>query len=280
MQLFDESQKKSRYVIVNIWTSAENKAIPGSNVGHVSLQTQDGYMSLWPGKFVRKERSIGQLEKYFLRYFGERPAEFKLNYEEDCALEALSEERAREIKDIGECRQGEVPYLLNAENGHATVLREQPKNIEENCFLLAVRPIIANVRIVLYLLRKDRLESKFAEMARRTNHWRLVGSNIISRLSENSPQSCSSLAYELLGAGGLYEKLEGHGSSENSSVVTPDDLVKHVVTYKQTELRKFPKSIEWFRTDCQDESNVETLQKTLNDEKKSNSIFDMFKKTA
>ncbi len=80
----------SKYVIVNIWTSKENPAIPGSNVGHVSLTTPGNYMSLWPGEFQLIKPSK---EKVTHRYFREREPEFQMSYEIDCLLESLGENK-------------------------------------------------------------------------------------------------------------------------------------------------------------------------------------------
>jgi hypothetical protein len=271
--MFKETLDKENFVIVNIWTSEENEAIPGSNVGHVSLQTKHSYISLWPSKFERKNRKLNEIEKLYLRYFGERPPSFKLNYEEDCAFEALSENQAREIRHVNDCLIGEVPYLVNSSTGTATVIQEQSNDLEEDTYFLALKPLSANVRIVIYGLRIDKIESEFETLKSTVRGWRLIGSNFYSQnFNEKSAENCSSLAYRLLKTGGLYLKLEDRSSSENSSVVSPDDLVKHLIPYKEKELVKFPYSKKWFREPiCSDESSIEELKKKFEDKKNENS---------
>jgi hypothetical protein len=44
-QILEENQ-----VIVRIWTSQANPHVPGENVGHVSIETPEIYLSFWPTK--------------------------------------------------------------------------------------------------------------------------------------------------------------------------------------------------------------------------------------
>lgn len=276
MHMFD-GINKDNFVIVNIWTSEANKAMPGANVGHVSIQTKNNYISLWPGRRIDKDKELTFLEKFYLRYFGERPLSFKMNYEEDCALEALSEDRGRIINNINECSAGEVPYVVNMSNGKADITHEQPSVLEKNCCIMAIKPINANVRIVVYRLRLDRIESEFNSLNPKA--WRLIGSNLWTRLiDEKSPENCSSLAYRLLKAGGLYIKVDELSSSDNSSIVTPDDLVKHMILYKEKELALAPETSKLYKSICPDETNVEELRKAYIDKKEKlgssfNSLF-------
>ncbi len=265
MHMFD-GINKDNYVIVNIWTSEANKAVPGANVGHVSIQIKNNYISLWPGQRINKNKELTILEKYYLRYFGERPPSFKMNYEEDCALEALSEDKGRIINKINECSAGEVPYVVNMSNGKADVIHEQPSALEKNCYIMAIKPINANVRIVVYRLRLDKIESEFNSLDPKA--WRLIGSNFVSRqLDNNSSENCASLAGRLLKAGGLYLKVDELSSLENSSILTPDDLVKHMILYKEKELTLAPETSKLYKSVCADESNVEELRKAYIDKK-------------
>ena len=264
--MFQQKLDRSNHIIVNIWTSEDNKTIPGANVGHVSLQTQDTYMSLWPGKFTPKDHRLNSLEKVYVRYFGEREVSFKSSYLEDSYLEGLSEGdgHCRVIQNINECVNGEVACLFNEANGSITHLNQQPDK-KANQHLLAIKPIFANVRIVLYSLRKDIIENSFGTRMNNTRGWRLIGSNLISRIADDSPESCSSLAYRLLNDGGMFNRLSGHNSSDTSSVVSPDDLVKYVAIYKEEEIKKYPETKPWFKIDCPDESSSSELVKKLNE---------------
>ena len=46
---------KKRCIVVRIWTSAGNSKHPGHDVGHVSVETSESYISLWPKRAVSDE---------------------------------------------------------------------------------------------------------------------------------------------------------------------------------------------------------------------------------
>ena len=87
----------ANYVIVNIWTSAENKFLPGANVGHVSIETAERYMSLWPG--ARKQNisysELSTLQRKLMKYYAERPTNYKKSYLHDVVSEAYSESMSK-----------------------------------------------------------------------------------------------------------------------------------------------------------------------------------------
>ncbi len=237
------------YTVVNIWTSEENNAISGANVGHVSIQTRYNYISFWPG--ARGQRSqknstfFQKVDDTRSRYFGIRSPSFKQDYEMDCFLEACSERQIRDINHIKQCQPSELPYLLNTEDMSFRILDAQPKAIDENEKLIAVQPCYANVRLVLYGLSIDKISACFSEMQKNIPGWRLVGSNVFSRLADGSAENCSSLAYRLLREGGMYAELNSGLSSQTSSVVKPDDLLRHIVAAKEKELEKYPETQVW-----------------------------------
>jgi hypothetical protein len=126
------------------------------------------------------------------------------------------------------------------------ILETQPKAIDENEKLIAVKPCYANVRLVLYGLSIDKIAACFAEMQKNIPGWRLVGSNVFSRLADSSAENCASLAYRLLREGGMYAGLNSALSSQTSSIVKPDDLLRHIVAAKEKEFEKYPETKEWF----------------------------------
>ncbi len=79
---------KDNYVIINVWTSKGNKAIPGANVGHVSLTTPNRYISLWPNNGDSYKKFAG---------VSVRPPAFQRDYEQDCMDEMWSENGDYEI---------------------------------------------------------------------------------------------------------------------------------------------------------------------------------------
>jgi hypothetical protein len=259
------------YVVVNIWTSEKNKALSGANVGHVSLQTKYAYMSLWPGKSERKPLKTPEffqpVERAFKSYFGTRPSSFKPDYETDCALEGMSDkERRRNISDITKCKPHEKPYLLNNETGDIRFLTEQPRGVDEKTeLLLAITPHEATVRLVLYGLNADKLLKEFEELKNNTKEWKLTGSSSISRsFFSETAENCASLVYRCLSAGGLYNKLISKVSSTTSSIVTPDELLRHIVAYKEKELNNYPKTKEW-KLEHVDESDLKAIKQAYED---------------
>lgn len=80
-------------VIIRIWTSGANIFEPGHNVGHVSLQVEDRYMSLWP-----KEAAKAPTESV--------PHVFVRSYEEE-----LTDEYEGRLPEYTICL-----YTLNVDN--------------------------------------------------------------------------------------------------------------------------------------------------------------------
>lgn len=237
------------YVVVNIWTSAKNKALPGANVGHISLQTRLGYISLWPNGGVTKPRYapalFSPIESKLRRYFAARPADFKQDYQLDCIFEAISEEAYREVRQGDTCQADEILCLCNEGTGKVQVVDAIPGYTYDDECVLAVKPLQANVRIILFGLNEDKLRAEFITLKNSIQGWSLAGSNVLTRLTEKSKENCSSLAYRCLRAGGMYTKLKSKLSSQTSSVVTPDDLIRHVVAIKEKELQKYTETATW-----------------------------------
>lgn len=289
---------KKNYIIVNIWPSEENKNIPGCNVGHVSLQTRfinkdnqivSEYISLWPGprpdsQYVDEDARFAKIRREMISYFGKRSNSFKPNYSEDCLSEAFSElkECMRAIIDPWDCKENEIPYIFNKDS--VTFRQFNPKDSlklkEGSEYLIAVRLIKAQVRLVLYTLDVEKIITSFRELKNNIGGWRLIGSNFLTRnFSTKTVENCASLAYRCLKAGGLYEELPVTHSSQASSVTTPDLLIKHVMDYKALELKVYSGTGEWKCEDCPDETSLDTLPKQLlNAEEEINRLSKSFRK--
>lgn len=141
-----ESLQKERYerqrVVVNIWTSAGNPNHRGHNVGHVSIQTPNQYMSLWP----RQAR-------------GDEPA-------------AKGNEGLGFFKGISH-----------------ELLPDYKKDEEYEG-----RP--PEVRLCFYSLNTTDMEREFDRVKDTLKGWSLLG-------LEKKSESCASLAWHLLQAGGI-----------------------------------------------------------------------------
>jgi hypothetical protein len=238
---------KDNYVIINIWTSKDNKAMPGINVGHASLTTSRRHISLWPGKRLRKNQTgFFQKADTVLASVLERSADYKKGYEQDCVFEAYSEGRYREIKEMDELLEGETLYRFDSKTHTFTQVNTLPNFCNDTEWFWAMRLLPANVRVVLYSLDDEEIEGKFDLLKKQITGWTLLGSNVLTRnFSEKTSENCASLVYRCLVAGGMYLERNPKLSSQTSSIVSPDGLLRHIVAAKEGELLKFPETAEW-----------------------------------
>lgn len=255
--------RKEDQVIVNIWSSEDNKSLPGLNVGHVAIETPARYISLWPGaRPPRGARSsiapIAKIQSDLDSYFKSRPPSWKANYLDDCVSEAISEKRCRGIDRLDQCSPHEQAIAVSKEGG-ITILNEKTP-IPEDSQLVAVHLAHANVRIALYGLHVGKIHAEFDRLQTSVAGWRLVGSNFLSRLTDStSKENCASLGYRILSAGGMYKgTLKVKGSSQNASVSTPDVLIKQAMAAKQRELDTHAETRTWT---FPGESSLAALQK-------------------
>lgn len=240
MPLFEED-----YVVVNVWTSEDNKAVPGPNVGHVSIQTKLNYISFGPGG--RKQNNTPKLfkpvEDIFSPYVGVRPPHFQQTFDDDCLAEAYAEDQMRSISSLEECKPNEVPYIYSKKTRSYRRVNVMPNTIDPDEYLVAAIPLLPNVRIALYGLRNDKIEQQFETLKKHVKGWRMIGSNILSRnIGEESAESCASLALRCLESGGMYNYLASGLSSQTTSVVKPDVLLRQVIAAKENELVKHPET--------------------------------------
>lgn len=253
---FELQLRQQDQVIIHIWSSAENKSIPGANVGHAAVQTPDRYISLWPGPRVRRER--GKLSAMGIQqFFDMRPSNWKPSYLEDCVAEALSEEQCREIRHLREREEKEEVVALLPAAGLRLLNRDELA--PEGATLIAVTPLHANVRVALYGLNIGHIHTTFTQLQENCPGWRLIGSNFLTRLTNGSGENCASVAYRILNAGGMYAgTLKAKGSSETLSVTTPDMLIRHVMAAKKKEQHVHAETKDWT---FDGETPLEALQK-------------------
>jgi hypothetical protein len=207
---------QSNCLIVRVWTSTENKDYPGEGVGHVSLETKDSYLSLWPTAFTPEQKEAYQqaspTQRKTLKYFMERDPSFHQDYKTDVEAEG-----------------GTPPQ----------------------------------VTVCLYSLDTDMIENEFEKLKRDTTSWRLIGSNLFvqkiestaqaitansklfeSKVGKHTVDNCASLALKLLKAGGISGLIDtptySSVSTQTSSVVKPDNILKVIFPAKLTELEKYP----------------------------------------
>lgn len=343
---------RERYVIVNVWTSSENAALHGANVGHVSLTTPENYISLWPNSSRQQSYSTKFFQgtkRKVKTYFGARDPGFKMDYEQDCILETRSEngeytlclmskntevrrnhlyvalmddgslqytvidpsgKKKRDVigcdmlskmhasltaplaveqlepflSDILEitarkghtkeilCRlifsrsdllAGETIVLLDTETGTHTIWEDEiPAFSEEKNLFLAFKLVQASFRMALYSLDVQEINNQFERLKEGVTGWSLVGSNMLTRtlFTEKNTENCSSLAYRCLNSGGLSRELKSKLSSQTSSVITPDDLLRRIVAFKERELIEYPDTVHWSVGNIQ-ESQLEDVKK-------------------
>lgn len=249
---------KGFYTIVNIWTAESNTAIPGVNVGHVSLTTSEEHISLWPGSHREEEAETDEgaerprsgffeeLKRSRDKLYKARDTKYHVDYDIDCAMEGSHESEPRIIGSIRELQRNEVAYRFDTLTGNLEHTTDIPPYCLENHSYLAIKPVPANVRIVLYSLLEEEVHNEFDRLKKTITGWSLAGSNFLTRnFQEETNENCCSIAYRCLKAAGLYDGLKSHLSSEMSIAVSVEDLLRHVVATKELELKNHPETAKW-----------------------------------
>lgn len=173
------------------------------------------------------------------------PTHYKPDYEQDCILEGAAI-NAKSIRADDQFEAGEKPFRYNPENGfyEEVDVDSVPRASEYRYY--KIKPLEANFRMVLYSLDVQKVEGEFNDLKRSVQGWTLLGSNGLSRsINEETNESCSSLVYRCLEAGGFYSSLTCTVSSQTSCAVDPENLLRHVVSAKAKELKKYPRTANW-----------------------------------
>lgn len=163
---------EKKRVIVRVWTSGVNLQKEGDNVGHVSVEADDRYMSLWP-KQAHNPFETSAKESEGKGISKPIAKEFALNYEIE--------------RDHYEGREPEFTF----------------------CF---------------YTLDIDDIKQRFQVLEKSLQGWCLFGG-----LCENA-ESCVSMAWELLVAGGIQHLVT---SIEQSSVSAKESGFAALFSSKQ-----------------------------------------------
>jgi hypothetical protein len=179
-------------VIIRIWTSSFNKEMPGENVGHISVEALDTYMSLWPARRrPTNDTREGKISSKLKKIFEERPPHYMCKYKED-----------RDAED----RDPEYVFCL-------------------------------------YSLDQEAIIGEFDKLKRNIQGWTLLGGNIL--INSGASESCATLAYKLLKAGGIYNLISASFSSENSVVTNPDSLSRASIAAKEYESEHYPETKDY-----------------------------------
>ncbi len=144
-------------------------------------------------------------------------------------------------------RPGEVLYRFDtADNTYEAADDISSEHVFQYEFF-AIKLIKAQFRVVLYSLdaQKIKIEMEKLKKPGAISGWTMQGSNLFTRTLGKTSESCASIAYRLLKATGFYSELKSHLSTQASSLATPDDLLRHVVAFKEKELNESPVTRSW-----------------------------------
>ncbi len=266
-----------QYVIINIWTNSKNKALPGVNgLGHMSITTPNRHISLFPLRLQSRGDGFFKGDQGILSPFLSWPTSYKPDYEQDCLIEGAAY-NGHQIGAIRDLNEGELAHRLNNETGFWEQVNSIPRASKENEHYYGIKPAEANFRMVLYSLDIDKIEREFDRLKESTTGWKLVGSNALTRnLQEETSENCSSLTYRCLKAGGLYNLLDNSClSSQTSSAVDPEDLLRHIVAAKEKELAEYPQTVDW-TIDGIEEISVEKVKEAYREKGLNASAQDDF----
>lgn len=217
-------------VIIRLWTSNWNFAHKGESVGHVSIeipklhqpgQVGSGYFSLWP------------------RQEGVDPA---MCLPANPAGHGLCSPRAG--------------MLLTGYKRPGQVLPHDALRSVDGYYDLDFEGRVPEITICLYGLNVASINTEFEATKTRLEGWNLLGNNCL--LNQGTGHSCSSYAYTLLKAGGIYNLISSAHSSKFSSVVTPDGLSQALIRAKREETRLYPVTRNWVYADESDIAREKT----------------------
>ncbi len=209
----------STRVIVRVWTSQENKQFPGNNVGHVSIETPDTYMSLWPVPFTQQQineyTKSNILKQQYLKYFMERSADFHQSYQNDYQAEGNT------APQVTICLYSLDYNMVENEFHKLKMNTESWRLIGSNLF---VQKLDDAVEIMVSY-------SKIIE----------------NKVEHKNIDNCASLAVKILKAGGIGQLVDlstfSTFSSQTSSIVGPDDVLTILIPAKFAEQQKNPETV-------------------------------------
>jgi hypothetical protein len=215
--------RENNRVVIRVWTSSLNHRVPGQDVGHVSIETADNYISLWPSELVS-------------------------------------------IKGPGVFTPVKPQY-----HHYVDDLRDEKRRAERTICLysLYIPELIAEFEKIKEIVKEEKLErnDETGETEQVKNDaitgWRLIGSNVLSRLNNSGGESCASLAYRLLNAGRIYDLVSSKYSSKYSSIVTPDALLLAIEDARKEELYRYPAVKDYAYSNPRDLTEQEWIPDTI-----------------
>lgn len=213
----------STRVIIRVWTSQDNKQFPGNNVGHISIETPNNYMSLWPIPHPPKQKKEFQeyniLKQKYLKYFMERPSDFLQSYQDDYHAE------------------GGIPPQVTI-----CLYSLDHYMVDNEFYKLKMN---TGWRLVGSNLLVQKLDDTVEAMV---SYSKIIETKVEHKNIDN----CASLALKMLKAGRITQLVDTSTystfSSKTSSVVSPDDILDILIPAKLAEQRSNPETIA-FRLD-------------------------------
>lgn len=215
--MFKTKCTQGNKVIIYIWTSGFNRLHSGQNVGHVAVSISGLTM-----KNPKYDSSDESSKKEIPLYISLWPAEdFKLG-------------NKGSLQPVG--HEFNLSYKEDCED---EVCKQRPKGVPELTICL--------YSLKINFIRKEFLNICFGKSVKKGlkgnknfKGWVLIGGNKL--INRNSGESCASLAYKLLQAGGIDSLINFSSKSRIASIVSPDELAEVVKNAKRTELKNYPET--------------------------------------
>jgi len=205
-------------VIIRVWTSEKNQQFPGQNVGHISIETPERYMSLWPVPFsqaqINEYQKAGTLKQQYLKYFMPRDSHYMRSCRED-------EQAEGDVKP-------QVVICLYTLDRKAINMQFERLSQETKSW-----------RLIGSNLLVQKLESVAETLV-------LHSTTFQSEVGKRQVENCASFALKMLKAGDIQQlvSLSENSSfaSNTSSSVSPDQILDILLPAKRAELARYPET--------------------------------------
>ena len=247
---------QSNGVIINIWT-LPNREGSGTQVGPVSIDFGNDYLSLWPEPYdyLVSHSGLEPLEtiqrSFLTTYIAKRAPDCRQSYALDCLSAALAQGHGREIATLAHWRPPQHLFAWQGLTASARQVRvDRPFSLDPDERLFAVNPYEANIRIGLYSLDKGKLITAFKTTQKHPKDWHLLGCNGLAPVVASKFRGRSVLlARQWLEAGHLGKLLQHKTQpvwfAPTSSALCLDALVRDLIQAKSQEWRQYPETRAW-----------------------------------
>lgn len=146
----------------------------------------------------------------------------------------------RPIFNISELAEGETVFRFDDTDDTQVGVTEIPEFAPAKYSYWAVKLRNANIRVALFSLNLQEIEDTFEQLKEGVTGWAMQGSNMLTRTFCNkTTENCASLVYRCLLAGGIADIIQSRATSQLSSVITPDDLLRRIVAAKENEINHY-----------------------------------------